>query len=200
MHQLQRLGIFCRQGDARLARMLHLAEELVECRPSLVVHKGFGEKDRPVSAPDDANAEINILSVTHGRIKSLQRLKDIPPDTHIETARIELVELLLPAPDAARRKKRSHGIADGFLNGRKRRMSTVWTAKRVRRILVQRPVYRFQIGFRKHDIRIQYQQIIALALRRAVVARPAWPAVRYREITDIELLGISLRHVAAWSG
>ena len=96
------------------------------------------------------------------------------PNAHIKTAGIEFVEFLVASSDAACGKERGHGIVDGFLYGRERRMCLVGTSKGVARVDIQFFLNDFQIVVGNDDVGIKDDEVLALTAFGTVVTRKAW--------------------------
>ena len=151
MHQFEGLRIFLFQHHACFARVFHLTEEGTEFHPSLVIDVCLREETAAVSTLEDAGTQVDVLAVAHGS-KSSQSLIDIFPDTEVETAGVELVQLLFAAAYATCGEKRGHGIVDGFLYGRERWVSPVGAAKGVAGVVLKLLLDGFQIAFGDDDV------------------------------------------------
>ncbi len=115
--------MFLVEVDAGDAGVVHLLEEFLQVRPPLVIHPCSGKEPACVSALEDADTEIYVLSETHPR-EAAECFVDLAAYSHIEAPRIELVHFLFPAANTAGGEERSHGVVDGFLHiGKKRHVS-----------------------------------------------------------------------------
>ena len=149
--------------------MLHLTEERTEFDAPFVVDESLREKSAAASIFENSGTQVDIFSITH-RSKASQGFIDTFLYTQIETAGIKLVHLPLAAAYTARGEKRGHRIVDGLLYGCKRRMRTVRTAKGIAGFLVKLLLDNSQVVFRNDDVRVQNNEILALAALSTVVA------------------------------
>ena len=72
-------------------------------------HPCFGEQAAAAASLEDADGEVDVLAEAHLR-ESSETFVDVVAHSHVEGTRIKLVELLLSAADATRRKERRHGV------------------------------------------------------------------------------------------
>ena len=149
--------------------MLHLTEERAELDPPFMVDKSIWKKPATIAAFEDSGAQVDVLAITH-RSKASQSLVNAFLDAKVEAAGIESVHFLLAATYAARGEKRGHRVVDGFLYGRERIVCTVGTTKGVARLSVQLFFDAPQVVSRNDDIRIQDDEVVALAVLSTVVA------------------------------
>ena len=100
MHDFQGVGMFLVEVDAGNAGIVHLLEEFLQVRPSFVIYPCSGKQPAPVSAFEDADAEIYVFSKTHPG-EAAECFVDLAAYSHIEAPRIELVHFLFPAANTA---------------------------------------------------------------------------------------------------
>ena len=93
-------------------------------------HPRVGQQGGLVACLDNAIREVDVFAEAHLR-EAAQLLIDLTAYAHVVGTGIELVErpLLLAAADAARGEERRHGVRDGFLHRRERRVGGVGTAE-----------------------------------------------------------------------
>ena len=196
---LQRVGVFLVEVDARDAGVVHLLEKLAQVRPPLVPHPRLGEQPAAVSPTEDADAEVDVLAEAHPREAS-QCLVDLAPHAHVEAAGIELVHLLPPAPDAARGEERRHGVVDGFLHGRERRVRPVWSAEGVARLALQFMVDGLQVARRHDAVRVQDEEVFAPGTFGGIVARLSGTRVGLCVVVQVQAVCIAVGYFPAGQG
>ena len=197
MHEFHGARVTFLQIDTGNTRIEHLLEELVHVGTAFVPHPCRREQASLITRLENAIAKVDVLAKAHFR-ETAQLIIYIPTHTHIERARIELVEFLLATANTARREERSHGIADCLLHLRKRVMRTVGTAERLTWMLSQFCIHRLEIILRQHHVGIQYQHIIAFRTLHAIIARRAWTRIGLCKILDVELILIFFHHLFTW--
>ena len=128
MYQLHGAWMALFEIDTGDAAVIHLTEELAEISTALMPNPGIRNETWHVASFYYAIREVDILAKAHlGESSKLEI--HIATNAHVERSGIELVELGLSASDATSGEKRSHRIADGFLDRRERGMCSIRPAK-----------------------------------------------------------------------
>ena len=154
MHKLKRLGKLLVEIDARYARIVHLAEKLSEVGAAFVPHPCLWKQATTTASLEYTYREINVLAKAHLR-ETFKLIVHIAAHTHVERARIELVELLLAASYASGGEERGHGIGYRLLSVGERRMSAVGPSESIGRFDSKFLVHSIKITLGHHNIRIE---------------------------------------------
>ena len=178
---------------------MYLLEKFLQVRTALVPYPCFRKQPAAISSLEDTDTEVDVLAETHPG-KSAQCLIHIGPDSHVETAGVELVHFLLSSPDSSRGEKRSHGIIDGFLYVSKRIVRPVGTTERICRFPLQFRFHRSQVSSRQNTIGIQNQQILSPAPFGRIVPRLPRTGIRFLKIMDIQFSFIFFHNLLARNG
>ena len=197
MHELECLRVFVLKDDPCLARMFHLTEKRAELDASFMIYESLREKTTTVATLENPRAQVDVLTVTHGR-KAFQGFVDASFDAQVETTRVELVHFFLSTTNATCGEKRGHRVVDGLLYGRERRMRPVGTAEGIARLTVEFGLYGLQVVFRHDDIGVQDDEVVALAALGAVVARRARTGVGFEVVAQSELTLVFFTNVIAF--
>ena len=196
MHELERAGVALGEVDAGNAGVVYLLEKLLQVRAPLVPHPRFGEEAAARAALEDARRKVYVLAEAHFREAAKVEIR-FAAHAHVERARVELIEFLLAAAYAARGEEGGHGVVDGLLHRRERRVRPVGPAESIARLARQFRVHRREIIGRHHHVRVEDKHILALGAFHAVVARLPRPGVFFREIMHVQPVGIFLHNVFA---
>lgn len=136
MYEFQRFRVFLVKVHACYATVIDLPPEFPEVSAPLVPYPCFGEQSAAFPCFENADGEVDVLAETHLRESSQFHIY-VAPDSHIEGAWVELVELLLATPDASGGEERRHGIGDGLLCVGERIVGTVRSAESIGRFAVE---------------------------------------------------------------
>ena len=169
---LQRLRVFLVEIDARHPEIVYLLEKLLQVHPPLVVDPCLREQAARVAALEHPDAEVDVLAEAHPR-ESSQGGVHFPACAHVEAPGIELVHFLFSAPYAAGGEEGSHGVVDGFLHVRERRVRPVGASEHVRRLPSQFPFHCREVARRQDAVRVEDDKVVPGGPLRSVIARLA---------------------------
>ena len=138
-----------------------------------------------VTSPYDADTEVDVLTKSHLRETS-QLVGHFAKDTHIKTARIELIHLLLAPTNASCSKKGSHRVIDGFLYVRKGIVSFIWSSKSICMSFFQRFFNCKEISRRNDTVGIEEDDECAISLFDTIIASLSRTRIFNKVILDLE--------------
>ena len=189
MHRFQFFREKAGNVDAGTSEKMQLPEKLPEGAAPLMVHECLRNQAAFKTLTNDADAVLNVLAHA-GDEEAARFLVHIPRQAHVERTRMELpAQRLFFAPDATRRKRRGHGVADGFLDGVEVGAGRIGAAVQVVTVTVQVGFHGLQVVRRNNAVGIENDEIIAAGAFKAEVAGKALAAVFLAEIPDIQLIG-----------
>ena len=199
VHHLQRVGVFLVEVDPGDPEIIDLAVELAPVGAPLVINPGGREEADLVAALEEADTEVDVLAEPHPR-ETVQGTEHLGPDAHVETAGIELVHLLLAAPDAAGGEEGGHRVVDGLLHVGKIVGGLVGATEGVGVRLGDLVADGLDIARRQDAVGVENDQVIALALAGAHVAGVARSAVGDADVVDIKPVAIAVGHLVGGDG
>src|SRR5699024_8021196 len=99
------------------SKKVQLFKELDEIGSPLVIDESLLNECRCKTGVNNTDAEFNILAHTCDAVASGLFI-NFPGDPHIKAARVEGAGMMFVAANATGGKRRSHGVANCFLDGR----------------------------------------------------------------------------------
>lgn len=189
MHQLEFFGKKAGNIDAGPPKKMQLFEKLPERTASFVIHIRLRNQTAFETCPDDTDAVLNVFAHT-GDNKAADPLIHLARQTHVKRTGVEsAAQRLLFAPNAARRKRRSHGVADGLLHRVEVRTGRIRTAVQVVSVLIQVIINGLEVMGRNDAVGVENHEVVALRLIKTEIARKTLSTIVFEEIPDVQPVG-----------
>lgn len=137
---------------------------------------------------NNAEAEFDILAHSGNSI-SFGFLENFFGNPHVKTAWMESTHMSFIAPYSPGGERRSHGIANGFLDGGERLMGLIRAAIGIQPVFFERLVNRLHVVAWDDTIRIKNNQVIALSPFESIIPAKTLSAVFFIEVFNDEFIG-----------